>query len=202
MSHFSNMKFLAPRLCMNLCGAVAVAGLCLSTTAARALEPSRFGTPTADVTIVEYFDYNCPYCKKLGPALRDLPARDPGVAVVYKEWPILSDVSEYAARAALAAKWQRKYSVAHDALLDGPRLSNDEAVDAVLVRAGIDIVKLKHDEARYAKELNSELARNKTEAHEIGIRGTPGIVINGRLASGVIDMDGLKRSIAEARAAR
>ncbi|MEO7206000.1 MAG: DsbA family protein [Steroidobacteraceae bacterium] len=197
------MRHTHPTYALHFCVILlSVAGLCLLTTTAQAFEPARFGAASADVTIVEYFDYNCPYCKKLGPALRDLPTHDPGVAVVYKEWPILGDVSEYAARAALAAKWQRKYRIAHDALLDGPRLSNDAAVDAALVHAGVDIVKLKHDEASHATEVNSELARNKSEARELGIRGTPGIVINGRLVSGVIDMDGLKRSIAEARADR
>src|ERR1035437_2325464 len=87
------------------------------------------GGKKPDVTIVEYFDYNCPYCKKLVPALQGLLAQDHKIAIVYKEWPILGEVSVYAARSALAAQWQGKYLVAHDALISGPRLAQNEQVD-------------------------------------------------------------------------
>ena len=81
------------------------------------------GPMNADVSIVEYFDYNCPYCKKQVPALKALLAQDPKVAVIYKDWPILGAVSVYAASSALAAGYQGKYLAAHDALISGPRLA-------------------------------------------------------------------------------
>ncbi len=87
------------------------------------------GARNPDVTIVEYFDYNCPYCKKQVPALQALLAQDPKMALVYKDWPILGPVSVYAASSALAAGWQGKYLVAHDALISGPRLARNEQVD-------------------------------------------------------------------------
>src|SRR3979409_2603263 len=90
------------------------------------------GARNPDVTIVEYFDYNCPYCKQLVPALQALLAQDPKLAVLYKEWPILGPVSQYAAASALAAGWQGKYLLAHDALISGPRLGRNDQVDAIL----------------------------------------------------------------------
>src|SRR5579863_4698196 len=81
------------------------------------------GAADADLRIVEYFDYNCPYCKKIAPDLERLLAQDGKIALVYKEWPILGDVSVIAARAALAARWQGKYLAAHDALMHGPKLT-------------------------------------------------------------------------------
>src|SRR6202171_1110211 len=83
------------------------------------------GARNPDVTIVEYFDYNCPYCKQLVPAFQALLAQDPKIAILYKDWPILGPVSQYAAASALAAGWQGKYLVAHDALISGPRLAQN-----------------------------------------------------------------------------
>ena len=86
------------------------------------------GARHPDVTIVEYFDYNCPYCKGLAPTFRRLLAGDKKIALIYKDWPILGEVSVYAARCALAARYQGKYLVAHNALLEGPRLTQDDQV--------------------------------------------------------------------------
>src|ERR1700726_5309660 len=77
------------------------------------------GARQPDVTIVEYFDYNCPYCKTVVPTLQALLAQDSKVALIYKDWPVLGPVSTYAASSALAAGWQGKYLVAHDALISG-----------------------------------------------------------------------------------
>jgi protein-disulfide isomerase len=159
----------------------------------------RVGAAGADVTIIEYFDYNCPYCKKLAPDLRTLLAQDPKLAILYKEWPILSDVSVYAARQALAAGWQHKYLAAHEALMNGPKLSDDAAVDAALKGAGVDVVKLKQDATRHASAIDALLARNDSEAHALSLRGTPGIVIGRLLLPGVTDLDGLKQLVAESR---
>src|SRR5258705_895802 len=90
------------------------------------------GARHPDVTIVEYFDYNCPYCKKLVPALQALLAQDPKIAIVYKDWPILGDVSVYAASSALAAGRQAKYLLSHDALVNGPRLARNCHLECTL----------------------------------------------------------------------
>jgi protein-disulfide isomerase len=160
------------------------------------------GAPNADVTIVEYFDYNCPYCKKLAPALRSLLAEDHKIAIVYKDWPILGDLSVYAARSALAARWQGKYLTAHDALMSGPRLAQNDQVDATFKRAGIDVDTLKKDRTSHAKDIDALLARNDAEAHALHLRGTPGIVIGRQLLPGIVDLNGLKQLVASSRQER
>ncbi len=157
------------------------------------------GARRADVTIVEYFDYNCPYCKKLVPLFQKLLADDPDVAVLYKDWPILGAVSAYAARAAVAAKWQGKYLLAHDTLLGGPRLSHEDQVDMALQKAGVDLAELNRDRKRHEKEISAILARNDREANLLGLQGTPGIVVGRQLVSGAPEGDDLKKLVANAR---
>jgi protein-disulfide isomerase len=157
------------------------------------------GAPNADVTIVEFLDFNCPYCKKLVPALHSLLAEDHKIALVYKDWPILGDVSVYAARSALAARWQGKYLSAHDALMNASRMTQDDQVDATLKRAGIDVNALKKDRTSHAKDIDALLARNDAEAHALHLRGTPGIVIGRQLLPGIVDLNGLKQLVADSR---
>lgn len=157
------------------------------------------GAPDADVTIIEFLDYNCPYCKKFAPTLHALLAEDHRIAVVYKDWPILGDVSVYAARAALAARWQGKYLAAHDALMSASRLSQNEQVDATLKRAGIDLTALRKDQASHGADIDALLARNDSEAHALHLRGTPGIIIGRALLPGIVDPNGLKQLVADSR---
>ena len=180
-------------------GAVLMLGLLLTTAAAQPAEPAYAGAARPDVTILEYSDYNCPYCRKLGPVLKALLAQDPRIAIVYKEWPIFGDVSVYAAKSALAARWQGKYLVAHDALFSGPELAKNQDVDEVLARAGIDLARLEKDKVTHAREIEASLAHNVAEAHALNLRGTPGVVLGGKVLPGTIDLDGLKRAIADAR---
>ena len=157
------------------------------------------GASDADVTIVEFLDYNCPYCRRFAPTLQALLAADHGIAIVYKDWPILGDVSVYAARSALAARWQGKYLAAHDALLNGARLTRNNQVDLALSRAGVDLSALKLDRAKHARDIDALLARNDAEAHALHLRGTPGIVIGRDLLPGIVDLNGLKQLVADAR---
>jgi protein-disulfide isomerase len=157
------------------------------------------GARNPDVTIVEYFDYNCPYCKQLVPAFRALLAQDPKIAILYKDWPILGPVSQYAAASALAAGWQGKYLVAHDALISGPRLAQNGQVDSILQSAGVDMETLKKDRASHAREIAALLARNDQEAHALTLDGTPGLVVGRQLVPGVADVTDLKKLIANSR---
>jgi protein-disulfide isomerase len=160
------------------------------------------GAPDADVTIVEFLDYNCPYCRKFAPSVQALLAEDHKIAIVYKDWPILGDVSVYAARAALAARWQGKYLIAHDALLNGPRLTHNDQVDNTLRHAGIDVNALKRDQTGHAKDIDALLSRNDAEAQALHLRGTPGIVIGRELLPGIVDLNGLKQLVADSRHAQ
>jgi protein-disulfide isomerase len=162
------------------------------------------GTPAAgagkpDVVIVEYFDYNCPYCKNLVPALQTVLAQDPKIAVVYKDWPILGPVSVYAATAALAAGYQGKYLIAHDALISGPRLAKVEQVDEALRKAGVDKEILAKDRTTHATEIAALLKRNDEEAHALDLRGTPGVVVGRQLLPGITDAAHLTTLIANSR---
>jgi protein-disulfide isomerase len=163
-------------------------------------EPGYLGAAKPDVTILEYFDYNCPYCRRLAPVLRALLVQDRRVAVVYKEWPIFGGISVYAARSALAAQWQGKYIVAHDALSSGPELTKNQDVDEALARVGIDVARLRKDETRHAVDIEASLERNDAEAHSLNLRGTPGVVVlGGKVLPGDIGLEGLRQSIAEFR---
>jgi protein-disulfide isomerase len=157
------------------------------------------GARHPDVTIVEYFDYNCPYCKQLVPALQALVAQDPKLAILYKDWPILGPVSQYAAASALAAGWQGKYLPAHDALMNGPRLARNDQVDAILQTAGVNLDTLKKDRAIHAREIAALLFRNDEEAHALTLDGTPGLVVGRQLVPGIADVSDLKRLVANAR---
>jgi protein-disulfide isomerase len=157
------------------------------------------GARKPDVVIVEYFDYNCPYCKKLVPPLRALLAQDPKIGLVYKDWPILGPVSEYAAASALAAGWQGKYLVAHEALIGGPRLAQDDQVDDILQKAGVNMDALKKDRVGHAKEIAALLARNDEEANALTLKGTPGLVVGRQLVGGTADLSTLKQLVANAR---
>ena len=157
------------------------------------------GARRPDVTIVEYFDYNCPYCKQLVPALHTLIEQDPKVAIVYKDWPILGPVSQYAAASALAAGYQGKYLAAHDALMGGPRLGRNEQVDALLKTAGVNMDTLKEDRTRHAGQIAALLARNDAEAHALSLGGTPGLVIGLQLVPGIAGLSDLKRLVANSR---
>lgn len=157
------------------------------------------GDAGADVTVVEYFDYNCPYCKKLVPTFQALLARDHKIAILYKEWPIFGGVSVYAAKSALAAQWQGKYLAAHDALISGPHLAQESQVDAALQRAGVDLDALKKDQTSHAKDINALLSRNDAEARALGLKGTPGIVVGRQVLPGAADLTTLQQIVDESR---
>lgn len=157
------------------------------------------GARNADVTIVEYFDYNCPYCKTLVPVLQSMLAQDPKIAVLYKDWPVLGAVSVFAASSALAAGWQGKYLVAHDALITGPRLAQNDQVEEILQKAGVNMEILKKDRASHAKEIAALLARNDAEAHALTLDGTPGLVVGLQLVPGVVSLSFLKKLVANSR---
>ena len=159
----------------------------------------REGAADADVHIVEYFDYNCPYCKKEAPVLQALLAADSHLALINKEWPILSDTSVYAAQSALAARWQGKYLLAHHALMQAERLKSNAEVDAALAHAGLNMKTLAQDRERHAQEIQALLDRSDTEAHALHLRGTPGLVIERMLLPGIVELPGMQQLVAEAR---
>jgi protein-disulfide isomerase len=159
----------------------------------------RVGGRKPDLTIVEYFDYNCPFCKQLVPVLQELLAGDPKIALVYKDWPVLGDVSLYAASCALAAGYQGKYLAAHDAMIIGPHLSSNDQVDAILQQAGVNLETMKKDRTAHAREIAALLTRNDEESQALNLDGTPGLVVGRKVIPGVTDVNYLRRLVANIR---
>ena len=155
------------------------------------------GNPKGDITVVEFFDYNCGYCKPVALTVAALLNDDPNVRVVYKEFPILGPQSMVAARAALAAKRQGKYHEFHVAMMSSVR-ADQNSVAEMARDLGLDYEKLVKDMKDPA--INEQLERNYRLARAIGIHGTPAFVIGDRLVSGAIDGRGMMKIIAEERA--
>ena len=114
------------------------------------------GNPQGDVTLVEFFDYRCPYCKQVAPAIEALLGEDKKLRIVYKEFPVLGPESVTAARAALAARKQGKYEALHRALMEMKGQINEAAIFNAAKSAGIDVERLKRDMA--APEIDAHAA--------------------------------------------
>jgi len=155
------------------------------------------GNPKGDVTLVEYYDYNCGYCRASLPAIRQLIAEDPKLRVVFRELPILAESSRSAARISLVAAAQGKFNAFHDALYAGGRVS-DASIAAAAKTAGVDVSRL----AALAPRIDAEIARNLETAARLGVTGTPSWVVGDRVLSGALPVEELKRAIAAARAER
>lgn len=154
------------------------------------------GNPQGDVTVVEFFDYACGYCKRAAPALEALKAADANVRVVYKEFPILGPGSVTAARAALAAQRQGKYAAMHQALMKAESM-DDAAVRAAAVAAGLDWARLSAD--METPEIMQMIVRNQELATALAIGGTPAFVVGERLVPGAVSTEALAALVAEER---
>ena len=161
-----------------------------------------FGNPQGDITIVEWFDFNCPYCRKLEPELRQVVQDDGKVRLVLKDWPILGPVSVVAARVALACKYQGKYDKAHDAMIGVSSKLTEPRIYELIAGAGIDVDRAKQDLATNAKAIDGVLARNNETAEGLGFQGTPAFIVGKFRVPGVLTMDQFAQVIADARKAR
>jgi protein-disulfide isomerase len=155
------------------------------------------GNPDGDVTIVEFFDYRCPYCKQVEPSLEALIKEDPKIRVVYKEFPVLGPESVYATRMALAAKKQDRYAAFHTAMMAAKGKITDDVVEKVAAGAGVDVAKAKTE--MKAPDIDAIIKRNYALAEALDINGTPAFVIGTVLVPGSTDLDGLRKLVADAR---
>jgi protein-disulfide isomerase len=155
------------------------------------------GNPDGDVSLVEFFDYNCPYCRRMGPILRQMIENDANLRIVYKEWPILGSGSVFAAKAALAAHKQGKYLAFHEALMEGPGKADESRVLEVAKYIGLDIERLRGD--MDSDEIIQAIDRNMALARALQITGTPTFVIGSEIIRGAVDMAALETSVATAR---
>jgi protein-disulfide isomerase len=159
------------------------------------------GNPQGDVTIVEYFDYQCPYCKKLAPDLAQVVHEDGKVRLVLKDWPILGPPSDVAARLVLATRYQNKYEASHQALIGTKGRLTENGIRDTLAKAGVDLAKADTDLATHKTEISALLKRNNDQAEAFGFQGTPAFIIGTFRVPGVLDAATFKQVIADARAA-
>ncbi len=156
------------------------------------------GNPDGDVTVVEFFDYQCGFCKRMLPAMMSVLENDPNVRVVWKELPILGEVSRFAAEAAMAAAKQDKYLEFHTAVMGHRGRLSEEAVLQRAQSVGIDIdqlaIDMKSDEIKAHLDANLELARS------LNIGGTPAMIIGDKLVPGAISNEQIVALIEEVRA--
>jgi protein-disulfide isomerase len=158
------------------------------------------GNVNGDVTVIEFFDYRCGYCKRVASAVTQLQKDEPGVRVVYKDFPILGEVSVFGARAALAAREQGKHQAFHEAMLASENELTQEEVLAIAQRVGLDVKKLESD--LQAPEWQAAIDRNHALAKLLGISGTPGFVVGSEVYPGALELPGLKALVKQARTKR
>ena len=156
------------------------------------------GNPKGNVTMVEFFDYNCPWCKKDFPDVMALIDADKDLKVVFKEFPILGPDSEYAAKAAIAAGKQRKYLEMHKAMYQHEGKVTKESVDEIAIGIGLDMDHLRKDIDD--PETAGIIARNRELAQALAINGTPAFIIDDKLFPGYLPKDELASAIKEVRA--
>jgi protein-disulfide isomerase len=161
-----------------------------------------FGNPNGDITIVEWFDFNCPYCRKIEPELRQVVQDDGKVKLVMKDWPILGPVSVTASRMALACKYQDKYDKAHGAMIGVSSKLTEPRNFELLAGADVDVDRARKDLATNAKAIDGMLARNSATAEGLGFRGTPSFIVGKFRVPGVLTMDQFEQVIADARKAK
>lgn len=155
------------------------------------------GNPDASVTVVEFFDYQCPYCKRMAQDLAKIASEDPDVKIIFKEFPVFGTESTLATRAALAAAKQGKYLEFHLALMDLRGAPSETAVFRVASRLGLDLERLRRD--MQSQSIETQIQTNYRLAQEIGVRGTPAFIVGDQLIPGAMDPDSMRQLIAEKR---
>ncbi len=156
------------------------------------------GNPRGDITVVEFFDYRCGYCKRSLDMLMTVLREDNNLRVVFKEFPILSPESRQAARAALASQNQDKYLQFHVALMNARGAFEDEQIFDIAAEVGLDVNRLAAD--MRAPETEAQLEVVGDLARALNIEGTPAFIVGDRIFRGAIDLDTMRGAIAAARA--
>ena len=167
----------------------------------RDAEIPALGNPKGDVTIVEWFDYQCPYCKTLSPELEKIIKEDGNVRLVLKDWPILGPPSPDAARLVLATKYQNRFEAAHKALMTHVGRLTAGTIDSTLEAAGVDVARAKSDLEANKAAIDALLKRNNEQAEGLGFNSTPSFIVGTFRIPGVMKPELFKQAIADARKA-
>lgn len=152
-----------------------------------------FGPSDAKVTLVEFFDYRCPYCKRMAEGIDALLAENPDLKVVFKEFPILAPDSLEASKAALAAHRQNKYLPFHRVMMKHSGAFTPEAIEAMAVEAKLDIDQLRKD--MDDPEIIEQLRNNHRLAQKLKIEGTPAFILGDQLIPGAVPIEDLQEAI-------
>lgn len=155
------------------------------------------GNPKGDITVIEFFDYNCGYCKRAFETVTEAIKDDKKLRIVFIELPILSPQSKTAAQWGLAANMQGKYFEYHTALMTTTEPKTDEMLERTAKELGLDIEKMKKDAA--SEEVAKMLEKKVEIARDLRISGTPGFIVGDQIIRGYIPYDAMKGMIAEAR---
>jgi protein-disulfide isomerase len=156
------------------------------------------GNPDGDVTLVEFFDFNCPFCREGKSDIDRLLAEDKGLKVVWRDFPVLSEESQRFALASLSAAKQGRYRQFLDAVFGNPGRLDEARLIAAIRKAGLDERQVAADLA--SPDLPRELESNLNLGRALGLTGTPSYIVGNRILSGAVGHDELKKAIAEARA--
>ena len=155
------------------------------------------GNPNGDVVIVEFNDYQCPYCKRAYVAVKAVTKADGNVKIIHKDLPILGEASKIAALAALASVKQRKHAELHAALMENNARLDRGKILEIAGSVGLDVAQLERD--MQDPGLQRIIDRNMAIASALGVRGTPAFVIGNQFVPGAVDAEALKQLIADAR---
>lgn len=159
------------------------------------------GNAAGDISIVEYFDYQCPYCRKVEPELRQVVSDDGKVRLIWKDWPILGPMSVTASRMALASRYQDKFIQAHEALISINSKLTEAKIREALAGAGVDMDRLDRDLSARANAIDTTLKRNNDQALAFDFRGTPSFIVGKFRVPGVLTKAQFTQAIVDARKA-
>lgn len=155
------------------------------------------GKADAGFAIVTFFDYQCPYCKRVAEDVVELAEESEDLKIVFKEFPVFGEPSFLAARAALAADRQGKYREFHLAMMELRGAPTQQTVERTAENLGLDLERLRRD--MDAPEIDAALAANRALADAIGVTGTPAFIIGDRLIPGAIDKETMRAMIESVR---
>lgn len=157
------------------------------------------GNSAGDVTIAEFFDYQCGYCKRNHAALLDVVSRDGNIRLVMKDWPIFGAPSIRASQLALGGVATGDYAAAQAALLGAPGKMTEAQVERTLDRAGLDVDRLDAAYRKDRRKWDDLLARNNRQAGALGLRGTPSFIVGQTLFPGAMSKAELRKAVRKAR---
>lgn len=155
------------------------------------------GNPNGDVSLVEFFDYNCPYCRQVTPIMAEAEAADPQLRIVYKEFPILGPNSTFSARAALAVHRQGKYLAFHKEMMLDRGVADEAKVLRIADKIGVDLERMKSD--MNDPTIVAMIERNLALAQALRINGTPSFIAGDQVVRGAVDLKALQSLIQQAR---